>query len=72
MEPFGFHFGLMLAPGGSLGRPMEPPRALLGPLLEALVFMSFFNGFWVPPGVPRASYGGMATYPLAAAENTIF
>ena len=60
-KPFGVQFGLMLAPGGSLGL-MEPPRALLGPHLEALVFMSFFSRFWVPPGVPKRRSGGMVTY----------
>ena len=56
---FWFPFWPYLGSRGSLGRPMEPPRAVLGPLFEHLFFMSFFSGFWVPPRVPENWIGGM-------------
>ena len=71
-QPFGSLFDLIWASGGSPSLPMGLQRAPWGPLLEHLVFIAFFNGFWVPPGLPKRGSGGMVAYPLGAAENGIF
>ena len=42
-QPFGYHFGLIWVPGGSLRLPMEPQRVCFEPLFAALVFRIDFH-----------------------------
>ena len=49
---------------------MGPQRALLEPILEHLIFIAFFNGFWVPlrfsggGPVPKVRFSGQLPRPV--------